>query len=229
MTTSWAFSHSSFCEPVNTLAVDSTTGLQHLLSPSHLLASLPKSVLLSQFYTLVLTLSLRRLPNLFFFLNETHLPSLKEFQLISFSAIISYSSDTPVPRWEAPFIQAPHLSSAPSLLKISPNQEQDLCSQPLFSIFFRQAGLEPTYVTKDVCPSVSTFLVLGLLATPPPFTGSLVLSLSLKAATEIFISWLTPFLLQLQQYQQLLLRLVKHWLLMICLCLTSIIYPTTRP
>lgn len=228
MTTSWAFSHSSFCEPVNTLAVDSTTGLQHLLSPSHLLASLPKSVLLSQFYTLVLTLSLRHLPNLFFFKwNSFTVP--ERIPTISFSAIISYSSDTPVPRWEAPFIQAPHLSSAPSLLKISPNQEQDLCSQPLFSIFFRQAGLEPTYVTKDVCPSVSTFLVLGLLATPPPFTGSLVLSLSLKAATEIFISWLTPFLLQLQQYQQLLLRLVKHWLLMICLCLTSIIYPTTRP
>lgn len=140
-----------------------------------------------------------------------------------------YSSDTPVPRWEAPLIQAPHLSSTPSLLKISPNQEEDLCSQPLFSIFLGQAGLELIYVTKDVCPPVSTFLVLGLLATSPPFTESLLLSLSLKAATEILISWLTPFLLQLQQYQQLLLRLVKHWLLMICLCLTSIIYPTTRP
>lgn len=202
MTTSWAFSPLALLPlSVNLLIhwqqILHQVSLQHLLSPSHLLASLPmKSVLMSQFYTLVLTLSLRHLPNLcggFCFVKSFTIP--ERIPTISFSVIISYSSDTPMPRWEAPLIQAPHLSSAPSLLKISPNQEEDLCSQPLFSIFFRQAGLEFTYVTKDVCPPVSsTFLMLGLLTTPLPFTGSLLLSLSLKAAMEMFISWLTPFL-----------------------------------
>lgn len=125
-----------------------------------------------------------------------------------------------------------HTSSTPLLCPISAKDIPQPGGRFIFStslFFFRQAGLELSYVTKNVRPPVSTFLVLGLLATPSPFTGSLLLSLSLKAAIKIFISWLTPFLLQLQQYQQLLLRLVKYWLLMICSYLTSIIYPTTRP
>lgn len=203
MTTSWAFSPLALLPlSVNLLIhwqqILHQVSLQHVLSPSHLLASLPHekrpnvSVLYLSPDSFTETSPKPLWGFLFCFVKSFTIP--ERIPTISFSVIISYSSDTPMPRWEALLIQAPHLS-APSLLKISPNQEEDLCSQPLFSIFFRQAGLEFTYVTKDVCPPVSsTFLMLGLLTTPPPFTGSLLLSLSLKAAMEIFISWLTPFL-----------------------------------